>query len=656
MHVERRRRVERPRLDGDRDLVAVGLGAREARHELRPRRVEVVELDGLRAELQPDGAAVRPHAQRRLDRVELHLHQPVVLGAVERRAETRHQQRRAQLHVRRVVLVGLLVVLGAAQLTRRERAGRVDAEQRVELRHVLLAQPARPRLYQTLVLARQHQRRRRRRCGGRRGGGGGCGCVAGVAALLFAAEPAGKHRRHQREAFERRRAALLARGGRRRRAAATAAAAAALGAAALGTAAQARLERAAGAEGAGRRSGRRARERAVVYDVVVLELLLERRQRRLPLRIGGQGEVDAVDGQVGAPLVAPPPQIRPAQPHARAALRLGHGARRVAPPGRGGAHRRQRGAAALAQLVAAALPRGQLAELPEREELRVADRDAELAHHLQAQQRARRLDRRDRLAARAAQPSQVELGAQREAQRLQDVVGRRRAAHHRQHQLVPPRRRDRRRRELGADVSGGRRHVQRHVVDGHALARERRGVARLDAAVDRCRRAALEPQRAQHHAAREAGALARRALNPNVHVGHRDLQLLQQQRGEALDHLVAHLLLLVGILLQRLPRRERLGLGARLRRRLLRLVVLAARRLRRAHQEDAVDADDQRVVAEHAPGHLDPHLAKRAAEYPHGNRQRVQRLRAELQAVQADVARPDRQVEALPVEAVHKGP
>ena len=111
-------------------------------------------------------------------------------------------------------------------------------------------------------------------------------------------------------------------------------------------------------------AGRRAHERAVVCDVLERQRRLELRQRLLQLWLLRGGERRRVEAEIGAPLVAPTPQLVPPQVHATRAPLLTQGAPRVAPPRGGGtaAPRPHRGAVALAQRVAGRLPSDAIAE------------------------------------------------------------------------------------------------------------------------------------------------------------------------------------------------------------------------------------------------------------------------------------------------------
>ena len=186
-------------------------------------------------------------------------------------------------------------------------------------------------------------------------------------------------------------------------------------------------------------AGRRAHERAVVRDVFERQRRLELRQRLLQLRLLRGGERRRVEREVGAPLVAPPPQLVPPQVHATRAPLLARRAARVAPPrgGGGAAPRPQHGAVALTQRVARRLTADAVGEQQNGHELRVAQRDGRrLREHAQLRHHAGRLERRD--GGGGARAAHVELEPKLDAQGREHVRWQRRRAHHGHHQLVPP--------------------------------------------------------------------------------------------------------------------------------------------------------------------------------------------------------------------------
>ena len=257
----------------------------------------------------------------------------------------------------------------------------------------------------------------------------------------------------------------------------------------------------------------------------------------------------------------------------------------------------------------------------------------------------------------------VEDGRERRVQRLQNVrrLGGRRLQH-RHHQLVPRRRVGRllARPAAALAVVGLRLgQVRREPRDAHALAHEqlrRRAhqralaAAPLDAASLRSDFGHAE--RRQHRAKGRADAAVLVChLEPHVHVGHVHLELLQQRGGEPLLPLEPGLL---APGLDRLPRLELLALGARHALPLVSLAPLTGV-LWGEQQEEAVDADDQRRLAQVAPGHLDANLAERAADHAHREIKSLERLRLQLERLEAHVAIPHGDPEALLVDAVHKG-
>ena len=323
VHVQGRRRVERHELD--RDAQHVALAARragEAVHEVRRGRVEVQQLDRARGELHPHAAAVRPEAEGGAHPAQHDLHEPLAVHAVQRRRQCGHLRRGTHHHVRRVVLRRLLRCAGLAALivlvapAALGDGGGVEAEHLMDRVQVCSAQPARPRRAARRTKrvklqrrAARHGRRRRTR-------------TAQVKLQRWAA-------RHGQWAALR---ALSARpGGRRRRRRRSRLGAAepvgypgpALGLCPRGVGARVGVgggllaAAQAGLDGRERLglvcggAGRRAHERAVVRDVLERQRRLELRQRLLQLRLLRGGERRRVEREVGAPLVAPPPQLVP---------------------------------------------------------------------------------------------------------------------------------------------------------------------------------------------------------------------------------------------------------------------------------------------------------------------------------------------------------
>jgi hypothetical protein len=141
-----------------------------------------------------------------------------------------------------------------------------------------------------------------------------------------------------------------------------------------------------------------------------------------------------------------------------------------------------------------------------------------------------------------------------------------------------------------------------------------------------------------------------------VHVGDRDLELPNEQGGQVLHQLGAHLLALLLVVLHGLPRLEGVALGAFGHLLLLCLTVALGVRPGPHQEEDTVDTNDERLLAQPAPWDCDADLAYRAADRLHGDREGIESLRAQLQVAEQDLAGPHGQVEALLVEADHKRP
>ena len=200
-----------------------------------------------------------------------------------------------------------------------------------------------------------------------------------------------------------------------------------------------------------------------------------------------------------------------------------------------------------------------------------------------------------------------------------------------------------------------RAEVDRRALDTHALAHRSRGVAHPFLSGQRQRGQASQLERTQHDATGEDRALVA-SLDAHVHVRDRDLELPEEQGGQVLHQLGPHLLALLLVVLHGLPRLEGVALGALGLLLLLLIAVAVGRRLGSHQEEDTVDADDERLLAQLAPRDRDSDLAQRAADSLHGDREGVESLGAQLQIPEQDLAGPHGQVEALLVEADHKRP